>query len=148
MQTKKISDVSAEIGISGQTIRNYLKRFGEFFTTAAARKTRKQFTDFDIDQLRKIKDLLADGLQYDDIPAYLTPAPQVVDDITQDTAQPETAAPRTSAIEKQYQAMVQLQQMGHEREIQAKDETIAILQRQLDLARLPWWRRMFGQDSK
>jgi len=165
MQTKRISDVSKDLGVSSQTIRNYLKIGDKFFSPTATRKTRKLFTAEDIVQLRSIKSHLAEGVSYVDIPDYLMPAPQVVDtgkDTQEPEVTPEIETPKTSAIERQYQQLLTAQQLGHEREIKrieneitSKNEFIDYLQRDNDRLRqdntnlrLPWYRRLFGDRAK
>jgi len=75
MQTKRISEVSEQLGVSAQTIRNYLKIGSDFFSERATRKTGKRFTDSDIEQLQTVRDLLSDGLRYDDNQAISPPLP-------------------------------------------------------------------------
>ena len=152
---KRIKDVATQLECSTQTIRNYLKIGDQFFSERATAKTRKRFDDGDIRQLQTIKSLLDDGLTYDQIPDRLTPAPRVVDvghePDPNPEPPPEDAPPTTSALAKRYEQTIAAQQQtivlqnDYIDHLKSENER---LRSELDDARLPWWRRIFGNSPE
>ena len=150
-ENTKIGDVASSLGVSLQTIRNWLKVGGEFFSQNATKTTGKRFTPADIQQMQRIKSLLAEGLTFEDIPARLPAAPQVVDDIPKeqpDQQEPSNALQPTEYLD-QLMAILEQQRETYQETIGAKDETIQVLRSEnerlrdeLERSRLPWWKRL------
>ena len=150
----KIGDVAANLGVSLQTVRNWLKIGDEFFSENATRSTGKRFTPGDIQQLQRIQSLIADGLIYEDIPAKLKPSPQVVE-VIEEAPQEPPGTPRNGAnsiqtldLMESIERLLEHQRETYQETISAKDETIEVLKdenerlrRERDRARLPWWKR-------
>ena len=149
-----IGQVADLLGVTRQTIHNWLKNIGyEFFSENATRVSGKRFPPDDIEQLRTIKGLLEMGKRYEQIPDLIN-TPQVfdvVDDIPKE--QPDQQEP-SNAIQlaeyfDQLLKMLEQQQQNHQVSISAKDETIQILKSEnerlrqdLERARQPWWKRL------
>jgi len=155
MSTKRIGDVSKSLGVSSQTIRNYLKLGDQYFSETASRQTGKRFTAEDVVTLRAIKSHLDNGLMYEDIPERLTPAVRVIDDgqsepgyqqePSKDTPEPTTdLAPRyEQTIAAQQQTIIL--QNDYIEHLKSENER---LHNELDNVRLPWFRRWFGNSQK
>jgi len=137
------------IGATPNTVRNYLKRYPELFSTSAISQTDKNFTPRDLSTLREIKRLLDSGLRHADIDADMISIPEVLapEDMEYDNQPFDTVAPTSAITLPQVTDFVQQAldnaALQHQREIDAKDETIALLRDELERARLPWWKRLF-----
>ncbi len=149
----KIGETARAVDVTSVTIRNWVEEFGEFLSPSAKQQRRKRFTPQDVDILLKIKSLRNDGFTYSEIPDQLN----VVDDgeiFDYEEIQPEEQPPQPEQTNQQnalatievfdfITQSLNAQTEQHQREINAKDETIAILQDELERARLPWWKRLF-----
>jgi len=170
MPTKRMREVSEQLGVSSQTVRNYLKLGPEYFSERATHPSRKRFTAEDVVTLRVIRDHLANGLTYDDIPDRLTPAaPRVIDhgqtigrEDHEPDPEPDQPTKRdqqqTTDLAIQYEPIIAAQQQT----IMSKNEFIEELktdkdrlQREvdqlkedLDRSKRPWWSRLFGNSPE
>jgi len=152
---KRIGEVADILKVSLQTVRNWLNLGEEFFTEAATRQHGKRFTAADLDQLKRIQNLLSEGFKLDQIKTMLPAAPQIVDVIedpppraTDQQPTSQVNALETIDIFEQVQQLLKQQQENHQVTINAKDETIAVLQDEnerlrdeVERLKRPWWKR-------
>ena len=151
----KIGDVADHLGVTLQTVRNWLKIGDVYFSHSATRTTGKRFTTSDITQFEAIKELRAGGLNIDEIASRLSPAPQLVEDVGDTSPEPPTTPQdATSAIQTlelmQYvNELLEQQREAFQPTIDAKNELIRELrndknrlQDELNRLRLPWWQRL------
>ena len=116
------------------------------------KKHGKRFTPSDVATLQEIQSLSNDGFTYDEIPDQLTAAEihEVIDfEEFEEIPEQQPQQPQDNAIApieffEHITHMLETQATQHQREIAAKDETIALLREELERARLPWWKRLFS----
>lgn len=167
--TKRIKDVSDQLSVSSQTIRNYLKLGPEFFSERATHPTRKRFDDDDIRQLLTIKQLLEDGHTYDQIPDQLSQAARIIDinydvdqvqppEDTETETPPEDTPPPPTDLAIQYEPIIAAQQQtiqtlnDHINTLKSDKDRLQSendrLREDLDHSKRPWWSRLFGNSPE
>lgn len=74
-----ITKAATQIGVSGQTIKNWQKKYPGSFSIAAKRKYDKHFDDEDIQALKELQQLKRNGLSAKQIKEQLPLRPQEMD---------------------------------------------------------------------
>jgi len=161
---KTITQTAELFGVTRATIRNRVKRFGEFLSITATRKNGKRFNHDDIRVLHLIHDMKNTGMRE---PEILLELPEAIErdkrladveildnDIPQDTPQEPQEQPQsiqTVDLMQDVMRLLEQQENTFQQVISSKDEMIQELkadkeklQNQLDDARRPWWRKLFG----
>ena len=156
---KTPGEVSKTLGVTGATLRNYTKQFTQFLSPDATTRTRKRFNPEDIETLRTAKSLLNAGLTYGQVWQRLETQPlegEVLEDFQpKPEPQPE---PSSEDFQPNDISAIQTREF-YERffkpALDAKDETITELktdkerlQRQLNYANLPWFRKWFSEPPE
>lgn len=157
MQNKQTpGQLSKMLDVTGATLRNYVKHFGQYLSDDAQKKTRKRFNPDDVQTLRYAKSLLDDGYTYDEAVTKLETQPlegEVLDDLPPFEDESQDAPPADeipSAIQTR-----EFYEQFFKPALDAKDQTINLLeqdknrlQRELTFLRLPWYRKLFRDPPK
>jgi len=169
----KIGEAAKSLGVTTQTIRNYLKIDPRLLTSEATQEKNKRFSDKDIYILAKIKKLVDKGVKYKDIPAELLKEPiiveypdpdeppltepEIMDEPPVDEPEFEYKSTSIAPIEF-FENLFNEITTGHKREIDAKNQYIESLES--DKAKLesrveelehklytPWWQKIFRTQN-
>ena len=136
--------VAAMLNVSGMTLRNYSREFDPYLSDHAKKKTGRKFTEQDIKVLLRASNLLRDGYTYEQTRELLADAPlegEVFEGEIPpfEEPQPEQIPPaannQTSAIE--------VYEQFFKPALDAKDDHIADLQKEIKWLRTPWWQKIF-----
>ena len=170
---KTPGEVSQTLGVTTATLRNYVKKFGQFLSPDATRETSKRFSPDDIETLKTARSFLHAGMTYKWVQEHLEN--QAVTGEVLEDFQPETdPQPEPSSEDFQPNDISAIQTREfYERffkpALDAKDETISELktdkerliqekeqerlekekaQRQLNYKNLPFYRQWFSEPPE
>lgn len=160
MQDEKmtIGQTASQLQVTNATIRNWVNIYGPSHLSAdAQRKTGKRFTPEDVSVLRKVQQLLAGGLTYDQVLENMPKTPEVLPERpeTGEKQPPEDEIPATGQLQtidlmERVYSMLEQQQQQFQVTLDAKDELISELkqdkqrlQDEITQLKKPWYRRIF-----
>lgn len=129
------------IDVSPQTLRNYIREFGDFLSDEAqATKKARRFDAKDIAILRRANDLLKEGNKYEKVRSML---PAVADIVGEEVEHPSSeeggssdGAMVNSKDVAQLQAMLEIHIEKHDAIVAGKDELLAEKDKRIDELRV------------
>ena len=147
--TQRPGEIAAILNVSGMTLRNYVREFDQFLSPQAVNKTGRRFTERDVHTLQLATSILREGYTYDQVRERLANRPlegEVLDDLPPfEEPQPEEHQaddPPSSALQV-YKQFFQPVIAAKDETIQAKDDHIEELQKEIVWLRTPWYKKIF-----
>jgi len=143
-------EIREKLDVTDTTIRNYVKRFGEFLSPDATRRNRKRFSPADVQVLTVAKSYLDRGYTYEKVIGLLKEDASLKDDILDQTPQPQVEKPppkETNIQPKEFYEQFKIA-------LAAKDQTIEILltenerlRAELEKKDRGFWDRLFRRSE-
>ena len=139
----KAGQVSEMLDVPASTLWRYEKQFGEHLSAGANRKRGKRYTEGDIDTLRRIRELFAQGRNLEEVAELIK---QMVISSDNELASDSALALVPSISKAPTETLAVSQALRSE--VQNLEERQTSTSEKVDAleawARSPWWRRMFG----
>lgn len=155
---QKPGEVSKVLGVTGVTVRHYVKEFRQFLSAGATSDTNRKFTPEDVQVLKVARSLLSEGFTYEEVRHQLEERLPLEGEVWTGDVEPEQepAFQEPSAIQplEFFTAFVDALKEEHQSTIQAKDEHLETLRlenerlkAEVDWFRLPFFIRWFRKRS-
>ncbi|MGB3700954.1 MAG: MerR family transcriptional regulator [Anaerolineales bacterium] len=143
-KTQRPGKVAVILNVSGMTLRNYIREFDQFLSPQAISKTGRRFTDRDVRTLQLATSILREGYTYDQVREQLANRPvenKAIDDLPP-YEESLTDDPPSSTLQV-YEQFFKPVIAAKNETIQAKEEHIEELQKEVKWLQLPWYKKFF-----